>query len=92
MYTTILISCVQYHEPLEARYCFDPNRTQLRYHLNEHFTYLSKNLQNYYERIDFEGPMIRQMKPTLNEQLKFRKSNVICGCIMHVIYTCQGPF
>ena len=79
-----IFECVQYHESLETRYCTDPNRTQLRSHLYEHFTALSKNLPNYHERVAFEGLMITQMKPTLNKQLKFKKSNLICGCITRV--------
>ena len=79
-----IFSCTEYHESLEARYCSDPNREQLRLHLYEHFTALSTNLPNWHERTAFKGLMITQNKPTLNKQLKFKKSNLICSCITRV--------
>ena len=79
-----IFGCVEYHESLEARYCSDPNTTQLRLHLYEHFTALSTNLPNWYERTAYEGLMITQLQPTLNKQLKFKKSNLICSCITRV--------
>ena len=79
-----IFSCVDYHNSLENRYRSDPNRTELRSHLYEHFTALSASIPNWYERTAFEGLMITQMNPTLNVQLKFRKSNLICTCITRV--------
>jgi hypothetical protein len=48
----------------------NPNRTELRLHLNEHFTALSTNLQNWHERTAYEGLLINIHQPTLNKQLK----------------------
>ena len=80
-----ILECVDYHLSLETRYgCCDPNTTELRLHLYDHFTALSTNLPNWYERTAFEGLMITQLKPTLNKQLKFKKSNSICSCITRV--------
>ena len=84
MYMITFFSCVEYHKSLETRYRSDPNRTELRKHLYEHFTALSPSIPNWYDRTAFEGLMITQMNPTLNVQLKFRKSNLICSCITRV--------
>jgi hypothetical protein len=79
-----IFGCVEYHASLEARYYSDPNTTQLRLHLYEQFTALSTNLPNWYERTAYEGLMITELKPSLNKQLKFKKSNLICSCITRV--------
>ena len=79
-----IFQCIKYHESLEARYCSDPNRTELRHHLYEHFTALSTNLPNWHERTAYEGLMINLHQPTLNKQLTFKKSNLICSCITRV--------
>ena len=54
--------CVEYHRSLETRYSSDPNITQLRNHLHEHFTALSTDLPNWYERTAYEGLMITQLQ------------------------------
>ena len=79
-----IINCFQYHESLKEKYSTAPSLTQLRNHLYEHFTALSKNLPNWHERTAFEGLMITQLQPTLNKQLKYKKSNLICICIARI--------
>ena len=79
-----IFACVDYHRSLETRYSIDPNLTQLRLHLYQHFTALSINLPNWHERTAYEGLMITQLQPTLNKQLKFEKFNLICSCITRV--------
>ena len=59
-------------------------RAQRRKHLDGYFTALSTNLPNWYERTAFEGLMITQLQPTLNKQLKYRKSNLIYTCISRI--------
>ena len=77
--------CIDYHEALKAQYHrLDPSITQLRLHLYQHFTALKTNLNNWHERVAFEGLMITQHNPTFNKQLKFKKSNLICTCITHI--------
>ena len=71
-----LTHCIEYGEA--------PNLIQRRNHSYEFFTALSTNLPNWYERTAFEGFMITQLQPTLNKQLKYRKSNLICTCISRI--------
>ena len=61
-----IFACADYHRSLETRYSIDPNLTQLRLHLYQHFTALSINLPNWHERTAYEGLMITQLQPTLN--------------------------
>jgi hypothetical protein len=79
-----IINCFQYHESLKEKYSTAPSLTQLRNHLYEHFTALSKNLPNWHERTAFEGLMITQLQPTLNKQLKYKKSNLKYICIARI--------
>ena len=77
--------CTDYHLALEARFhCTDPNRTQLRIQLYEHFKALKTNLTNWYDRVAYEGLMINLHQPTLHKQLKFMKCNLICSCITQI--------
>ena len=79
-----IFGCVKYHESLEVKHGTAPSLTQLRNHLYDHFTALSTNLPNWHERTAFEGLMITQLQPTLNKQLKYKKSNLICICISRI--------
>lgn len=78
-------TCAEYNLSLGNKFPnIVPSDSQKRTHIYEHFTALSTNLPNYFERIAFEGLMITQLQPTLNKQLKFKKSNLICSCITRV--------
>ena len=79
-----IISCSVYQEALINNHGIDPNDTKRRDFLFSHFTCLKSNLNNYYERIAYEGMCITQLQPTLNRQLKFEKQNLLCTCIIKV--------
>ena len=61
-----------------------PTDTQNRTFLLDHFKCLKSNLTNWHERTAYEGLCITQLQPTLNKQLKFKKPNLICGCITKI--------
>ena len=76
-----ITECTQYKEALENTYGTDPNDTQCRNFLFNHFKCLKSNLTNWYERTSYEGMCITQLLPTLNKQQKFRQQNMLCVCI-----------
>ena len=79
-----IYGCEEYLGVLRAKYGEDPNLTERRNHLYGYFTALSTNLPNWHERTAYEGLMITQLQPTLNKQLKYKKSNLICTCISRI--------
>ena len=79
-----IYECELYLISLDIEYDEAPNLTQRKNHLHKFFTALSTNLPNWYERTAFEGLMITQLQPTLNKQLNYRKSNLICSCISRI--------
>ena len=73
--------CEIYLAARQAKYGIAPNDTQCREFLLAHFKSIKSNLNNYFERIAYEGMCITQLLPTLNKQQKFRQQNMLCVCI-----------
>ena len=76
--------CETYKSACETKYGIRPTDTQNRTFLLDHFKCLKSNLTNWHERTAYEGLCITQLQPTLNKQLKFKKPNLICGCITKI--------
>ena len=82
----ILKNRIREHGRCENSHIFEHIHGCTDYHLQLllYFKALKTNLTNWYDRVAYEALIVNLHQPTLNKQLKFKKSNLICSCITQI--------